>query len=63
MLPHYHIEEVARFRNSIMIGLLIKTPKGTARLLKKYPYIAITDRGTFRWTEIFFAERGIRYTT
>lgn len=57
----YYMAEVARFRNSVMTGLLIKTPKGQARLLRKYPYIAETDIGTFQWSEIFFAERGMRY--
>lgn len=45
-------------RDSFMEGVLIKTPKGKAKLIKKYPNYAKTDKGNWKWIEVYLAEHG-----
>ena len=52
-------QDVNIMRDGFIEGMLIATPQGRAKLEKKYPFMAQTEKGLFRWEDIFFAERGI----
>lgn len=50
--------QIKQYRNERMLYTLVRTPKGKARLLRKYPFIALTDKGSFTWVDLYLAERG-----
>lgn len=51
---------VNKLRDRLIEGMQIATPIGKAKLLKKYPYIAHTDKGCWQWVEVYLAEHGYR---
>lgn len=51
-------EEIKNMRDGFIEGVRIKTPVGEAKLIKKYPNFAVTDKGNWKWVEIFLAEHG-----
>lgn len=51
---------VIKMRDNFIEGVQIKTPLGEATLLKKYPHYASTDKGNWKWIEIYLAEHGMR---
>ena len=54
------VADVKQLRDDLMIGTIIKIPTGRARLLKKYPFWAHTEKGDWVWIEIYLAEHGLR---
>jgi hypothetical protein len=53
-----NIREVNALRDKLIEGVLIKTPLGRATLIKKYPNYAHTDKGNWKWAEVYLAEQG-----
>ena len=51
-------KDVEAMRDAFYEGYHIKTPMGEALLQKKYPHFAQTDKGCFKWIEIYLAEHG-----
>ena len=52
--------DVLKLRDKLYEGMQVTTPIGKAKLLEKYPFIAITDKGCWKWTDIYLAEHGVR---
>ena len=52
--------EIKNMRDGFIEGVRIKTPIGEAKLIEKYPHFAQTDKGSFKWIEIYLAEHGTR---
>lgn len=52
--------DVLKLRDKLYEGMQVITPKGKAKLLEKYPFIAITDKGCWKWVDIYLAEHGVR---
>ena len=53
-----NVYEVKKLRDRLIEGTIIATPYGKCRLLNKYPNIAKTEQGCFKWIEIYLAENG-----
>ena len=53
-------KDILALRDKLIEGMTIKTPKGEAKLLNRYPHIAVTDKGCWNWTEVYLAEHGMR---
>lgn len=51
-------EEIKNMRDGFIEGVHIKTPIGEAKLIKKYPNFAVTDKGNWKWIEVYLAEHG-----
>ena len=52
--------DVLKLRDKLYEGRQVITPKGKAKLLEKYSFIAITDKGCWKWVDIYLAEHGVR---
>ena len=50
--------EVKALRNKLIEGTQVKTPVGSATLLHKYKHFAQTDKGNWKWIEVYLAEHG-----
>ena len=50
--------EIKNMRDGFIEGVRIKTPIGEAKLIKKYPNFAVTDKGNWKWIEVYLAEHG-----
>lgn len=50
--------EIKNMRDGFIEGVRIKTPVGETKLIKKYPNFAVTDKGNWKWIEVYLAEHG-----
>ena len=55
-----NVNEVRKLRDNLIDGCQVTTPYGRCKLIEKFPYMARTEKGCFKWIEIYLAERGIR---
>ena len=52
------IYDLDSMKARFMEGMQISTPLGKATLLHKYKNFAQTDKGNWKWVEIYLAENG-----
>ncbi len=50
--------DVLKLWDKLYEGMYVTTPIGKAKLLKKYPNFAVTDKGNWKWIEVYLAEHG-----
>ena len=58
--PRVTTYDLDSMKDGFMEGMQISTPLGKATLLHKYKNFAQTDKGNWKWVEIFLAEHGTR---
>lgn len=55
-----NINDINALRDRLIEGMEICVPVGKAKLLKKYRNFASTDKGNWKWVEVYLAENGTR---
>ena len=53
-----YAHQIQAMIDKLQEGMLIKTPLGKSKLLHKYKYFAQTDKGNWKWIEVYLAENG-----